>query len=103
MLCGLSTQGKLIIDSGAAVALRQQKRSLLAAGIRQTEGSFNRGDIVDIYDSDGAHLACGITNYGFNDVNRIRGEKSGKIAGLLGFDYGPEVVHRNNLAVLKEG
>lgn len=102
MLCGLSTQGKLIIDSGAAVALRQQKRSLLAAGIRQTEGSFNRGDIVDIYDSDGSHLACGITNYSFNDINLIRGEKSGKIAGLLGFDYGPEVVHRNNLTVLEE-
>lgn len=103
MLCGLSTQGKLVIDSGAAVALRKQKRSLLAAGIRKTEGRFSRGDIVDIYDSEGAHLACGITNYGFNHIDRIRGEKSSRIADLLGFDYGPEVVHRNNLAVLEEG
>ncbi len=103
MLCGLSTQGKLIIDPGATVALRNQKRSLLAAGIKKTEGKFDRGDIVDIYDSEGNHLACGITNYCSNDINLIRGRQSSKIAELLGFDYGPEVVHRNNLTVFEEG
>jgi glutamate 5-kinase len=99
MLCGLCTQGKLIVDSGAALALRKQNRSLLAAGIRRTEGEFDRGDIVDIYDTGGSHLGCGITNYGYNDVNIIKGTRSDKIASLLGFDYGSEVVHRNNLAV----
>ncbi|MEE9399480.1 MAG: PUA domain-containing protein, partial [Dehalococcoidales bacterium] len=100
MLCGLSTRGKLVIDSGAAIALRKQNRSLLAAGIRQTEGEFNRGDIVDIYDTEGSHLGCGISNYGFGDVSLIKGTRSDKIGSLLDFDYGPEVVHRNNLAVL---
>jgi glutamate 5-kinase len=100
MLCGLSTRGKLVIDSGAAIALKKQNRSLLAAGIRQTEGEFNRGDIVDIYDTEGSHLGCGISNYGFGDVSLIKGTRSDKIGSLLDFDYGPEVVHRNNLAVL---
>ncbi|MFC1903684.1 glutamate 5-kinase [Chloroflexota bacterium] len=103
MLCGLCTHGKLEIDSGAALALRKQNRSLLAAGIRQIEGEFDRGDIVDIYDTEGSHLGCGITNYSANDVSLIKGGHSKKIADLLGFDYGPEVVHRNNLAVLEEG
>ena len=100
MLSGLCTRGKLIIDSGAALALRKHHRSLLAAGIRQIEGKFDRGDIVDIYDAEGAHLGCGITSYNSDDTGRIKGAQSRKIINLLGFDYGPEVVHRNNLAVL---
>jgi len=100
MLSGLCVQGKLVIDSGAALALRKQNRSLLAAGIRQIEGEFDRGDIVDIYDAEGSHLGCGLVNYSSSEVNLIKGVHSGKIATLLGFDYGPEVVHRNNLAVL---
>ena len=100
MLCGLCVQGKLMIDSGAALALKQQNRSLLAAGIKQIEGEFDRGDIVDIYDTEGSHLGCGLVNYSFSDVSLIKGAHSEKIAALLGVNYGPEVVHRDNLAVL---
>ena len=102
ILCGLSTRGKLVVDSGATMALRKQNRSLLAAGISQIEDAFDRGDIIDIYDAEGSHLGCGITNYSSDDINLIKGAHSRKIATILGFDYGPEVVHRNNLAILKE-
>ena len=57
MLSGLSTKGKLVVDSGAALALKKQKRSLLAAGIKQVEGKFQRGDIVNIYDPQGSGSA----------------------------------------------
>jgi len=100
MLCGLSTMGKLVIDSGAAIALKKQKRSLLAAGIKHSEGMFDRGDIVDIYDTEDNYLGCGITNYSGHSIDIIKGTRSGKIGALLGFDYGPEVVHRNNLALV---
>jgi glutamate 5-kinase len=100
MLSGLSTKGRLVVDSGAATALRKQKRSLLAAGIREVEGTFQRGDIVNIYDPGGVQLGCGITNYGSADINAIKGAHSRKIVTLLGYDYGSEVVHRNNLVVL---
>ncbi len=100
MLSGLSTRGKLVVDSGAAMALKKQHRSLLAAGIRQIEGDFQRGDIVNIYDPEGSRLGCGITNYSSADINVIKGAHSRKIASLLGYDYGSEVVHRNNLVVL---
>ncbi len=99
MLSGLCTMGKLMVDSGAALALRKQKRSLLSPGIAETRGDFDRGDIVDIYDTEGAYLGSGITNYGSTDINIIKGANSRNIAALLGFDYGPEVVHRNNLVV----
>jgi glutamate 5-kinase len=100
MLSGLSTKGKLVVDFGAAKALRKQKRSLLAAGIKDLEGEFQRGAIVNIYDPEGSRLGCGITNYSSADLKVIKGVHSGKIVTLLGYDYGSEVVHRNNLVVL---
>jgi glutamate 5-kinase len=99
MLSGLRTRGKLVIDAGAALALKKQNRSLLSAGIKAAEGTFNRGDIVAIYDTDGNHLGCGITNYNSSDIGIIKGTSSKKISSLLSLDYGPEVVHRNNLAL----
>jgi len=100
MLSGLSTKGKLVVDSGAAKALKKQQRSLLAAGIKDLAGEFQRGAIVNIYDPEGSRLGCGITNYSSADIKIIKGAHSGKIVTLLGYDYGSEVVHRNNLVVL---
>jgi glutamate 5-kinase len=101
MLSGLRTKGKLVIDSGATLALKKQNRSLLSAGIIKAEGTFARGDIVALYDTDGTYLGCGITNYNSSDIGIIKGARSQKIASLLSFDYGPEVVHRNNLALVE--
>ncbi len=100
MLSGLSTKGKLVVDAGCALALKKQKRSLLAAGILQVEGRFERGDIVNIDDPEGNHLGCGISNYSSADIETVKGVHSKKIASILGYDYGSEVVHRNNLVVL---
>jgi glutamate 5-kinase len=101
MISGLCTKGKLVIDNGAALALNKQNRSLLAAGIKKAEGKFNRGDIVAIYNTEGVQIGCGMTNYSAGDIGVIKGASSKKIASLLSLDYGPEVVHRNNLALLE--
>ena len=100
MLSGLSTRGRLVVDSGAALALKKHHRSLLAAGIERAEGNFQRGDIVDILDPDGTHIGCGIANYAAVDVAVLKGAHSKKITSLLGHDYGSEIVHRNNLVVV---
>ena len=100
MLSGLCVRGKLIVDSGAAMALKSQQRSLLAAGIRSLQGKFQRGDIVNIHNPQGTKIGCGITNYSSADIETIMGSHSGRIAALLGYDYGTEVVHRNNLVIL---
>jgi glutamate 5-kinase len=101
MVSGLCTKGKINIDSGAVTALTKQNRSLLAAGIKNAEGTFGRGDIVAIFDTDGAQIGCGIVNYSSSDINLIKGAQSANIAGLVSIDYGPEIVHRNNLALLE--
>jgi glutamate 5-kinase len=100
MVSGLSTRGGLIVDSGAARALRKQNRSLLPTGIGKVEGEFQRGDVVTIYDHKGSLIGCGISNYSATDIGTIKGVHSKQIATLLGYDYGAEVVHRNNLVIL---
>jgi glutamate 5-kinase len=99
MLSGLRTRGKLTIDAGAGQALKNN-RSLLAAGIQAVDGTFKRGDIVNILDMQGARLACGITNYTSEELADIKGLHSEEITAKLGQDFSAEVVHRNNLVVV---
>jgi glutamate 5-kinase len=100
MLAGLAVKGKLIIDDGAIEAVKIEKRSLLGAGVVKTEGTFQRGDLVNVYDSSGHRLGSGITNYSSEAIEIIKGVHSRKIGPLLGYDYGSEVMHRNNLVLI---
>jgi glutamate 5-kinase len=98
---GWDGQARLVVDAGAARALRQG-RSLLPVGVTGVEGPFERGDTVAVVDARGQELARGLVNYDAADVARLCGQRSEAIAGLLGFSYGDEVIHRNQL-VWREG
>jgi glutamate 5-kinase len=100
MLSGLASKGKVTVDKGAVLALKEQNKSLLPAGVMKAEGKFQRGDIVDILDEKGKRIGCGISNYSSADLAIIGGKHSGKILSLLGYDYGDEVVHRNNMVII---
>ena len=100
MLSGLASKGKVTVDKGAVLALKEHNKSLLPAGITKAEGKFHRGDIVDILDEQGKHIGCGISNYSSSDLAIIGGKHSDKILSLLGYDYGDEVVHRNNMVIV---
>jgi glutamate 5-kinase len=100
MISRLASRGKIVIDDGAAAALRKKKGSLLPAGIKGTEREFLRGDMVDIVDQQGNRIACGMSNYSAAEIQTIKGAQSKQIMSLLGYEYGAEVVHRNNLVVL---
>ena len=100
MLSAMSLRGEVFVDSGASSALQAHNRSLLPAGIREVKGRFQRGDIIYIVGSEGRRIACGIANYAAEDVQRIQGLRSHQIQGTLGYHYGEEVVHRNNLVLL---
>jgi glutamate 5-kinase len=100
MLSGISQRGQVVVDDGAVTALQEHHRSLLPAGVRRADGDFARGDTVYIVDGSERRVACGIANYSAADIERIRGLRSGKIEETLGYHYGQEVVHRNNLALL---
>ena len=92
--------GAIVVDRGAARALQRDGRSLLPAGVAAVRGRFDRGDVVEVVDESGGRLAVGISNYAAADIERIQGRQSGEITGTLGTNYGEEVIHRNNLALL---
>jgi glutamate 5-kinase len=91
--------GSIIVDDGAAKAVAEKNKSLLAAGIIKVEGRFDRGDVVAITGSDGSTLARGLTNYNSADLERIKGKKSAEIRAMLAEQMYDEVVHRDNLVV----
>lgn len=99
MLSGLASKGKLIIDSGAALALKKQNKSLLPAGITSLKGKFQRGDVVDIFDTEDNRLGCGISNYDSTEILAIKGSHSRSVSEILGYEYGSEVIHRNNMVM----
>jgi glutamate 5-kinase len=100
ILSGLSIRGSLIVDEGAAKALRELKTSLLPAGVKEILGGFMRGDTVEIATLNEERIACGITNYSAEELTAIRGARSTAINSILGHDYGAEAVHRDNLVLV---
>jgi glutamate 5-kinase len=95
----LAPLGTLVVDAGAVRALRAG-RSLLPAGVRAVEGSFQRGDPVVIAGPDGAPLARGLSAYGSADAQRIIGHRSDEIETILGWRGRDEIVHRDDLVLL---
>ncbi|HET6452356.1 MAG TPA: glutamate 5-kinase [Spirochaetia bacterium] len=94
------TEGAIIVDRGAERALLKQGRSLLPAGIKAIRGQFEMGSVVSIQDEDGREVARGLTNFGSEDLERIRGLNTKKIPEVLGEEtYFDEVVHRDNLVI----
>lgn len=96
-------RGTVTVDAGAAVALREKGRSLLAAGIKKVDGEFGTGAVVNIVTEDGRLLARGLTGYSSADVRVIMGRKTSEITALLGARDYDEVVHRDNLVVMGGG
>ncbi|HEU4623676.1 MAG TPA: glutamate 5-kinase [Steroidobacteraceae bacterium] len=96
----LKPAGALCIDEGALKALRSGK-SLLPAGVTATRGSFDRGDTVSVLAPDGTEIARGIVAYSDEDAKRILGRKSSEIEALLGFRGRAEMIHRDDLAILR--
>ena len=100
MLGGLNHQGDITVDQGALTALVNGKRSLLPAGVTTVSGEFQRGDIVYVLPPEGDRVACGITSYSSRDVDLIKGCRSDRILDILGYHFGQEVIHRDNLVLL---
>ena len=94
-------RGRLLVDGGAHRAVADKGKSLLPSGIVAIEGDFERGDAVRLCDAEGQEFARGIINYSQAELQRIRGHKSQAIEELLGYQYGDEVVHRDNLVLKK--
>lgn len=92
--------GTLFLDAGAVTALRESGRSLLAKGITRTEGTFGKGEIVNLATPEGQVFARGVVTYEDKDLLRIAGLDSAAIQKLFPTRKHLEVVHRDGLVLL---
>jgi glutamate 5-kinase len=96
----LKVQGKLVLDDGAVQVLKSSGRSLLPVGVIAVEGKFARGEVVACYSADGCEVARGLVNYNAEEAAKIMRQPSDRIEELLGYVDEPELIHRDNLALL---
>ena len=98
----LTPKGRITVDGGAVLALRQG-RSLLPAGVVAANGAFERGDLIAIEDETRQVIGHGLSAYSVDDTRAILGHKSSEIENLLGYRGRDEVIHADNLAMLEPG
>ena len=96
----LRPAGKVLVDAGAQRALIDKGTSLLPSGITGVEGRFERGRCVRICGPDDTEIARGLSDYSSSEIQLIAGHKSVEIEQLLGYRYGDDVVHRDNLVLM---
>jgi glutamate 5-kinase len=96
----LQIRGILHLDAGAAQVVTQSGRSLLAVGVVQIEGNFDRGEIVSCVDPAGAEIARGLVNYNADEAGKLMGLNSGRFASVLGYHDDDELIHRDNLVLI---
>ncbi len=100
ILAAGKSAGKILIDAGAERAL-ERGGSLLAVGIVSIDGEFERGDPVQVLCGKGQPVAMGISNYAARDLVKFAGHQSMEIESILGYTYGEEAIHRNNLVMIQ--
>ena len=99
LLTSLNASGSLKIDEGAETAINKGG-SLLPIGLLSVRGEFDRGDVVRIENGSKKEIAVGTINYSSKEMSKISGMHSEEIEKILGYTYGDEVIHHNNMIIL---
>lgn len=95
----LTVRGQIVVDAGAEKALGRGN-SLLPAGVARIEGTFARGDVVDIVGPEGQVIARGLSEYDSEEAVLVAGKRSEDIATLLGHLPRSVLVHRDHMAMV---
>jgi glutamate 5-kinase len=96
-----SPRGSLTLDGGAVRAVVERRLSLLPAGLTGVQGDFAAGDPVDLLDENGHIVARGLVNFDAGELPRLLGRSTRELSQELGPAYEREVVHRDDLVVLR--
>jgi glutamate 5-kinase len=102
ILSGSHSLGRVYVDRGAAHAIATQGKSLLPVGVRRVAERFDRGETVRIFYGD-VEIARGVIRYSSEELSLIKGLHSNQIRDRLGYDYGDEAVHHNDMVILNKG
>lgn len=94
--------GTIEVDAGAAQALSQKGKSLLAIGVTGVIGRFERGQAVVIHDPAGRPIARGLCNYTAEEVRQVMGKRSNQVQKALGRAGYAVVIHRDHLVLVND-
>ncbi|QKO22788.1 glutamate 5-kinase [Rhodoferax sp. BAB1] len=97
----LQLRGAVVVDAGAARKLVEEGKSLLPIGMTAVEGEFSRGEVIAVRDEQGAEIARGLANYASSEARLLCRKPSGEFEKLLGYIAEPEMVHRDNLVLMR--
>ncbi len=97
----LQLRGSVVVDAGAVTKLRDEGKSLLPIGMTAVDGDFSRGDVIAIRDTAGLEMARGLANYASAEARLICRKPSSEFERLLGYVAEPEMVHRDNLVLVR--
>ena len=97
----LQMRGAVVVDAGAAAKVRDEGKSLLPIGMVQVEGDFSRGDVIGVRDPGGLEIARGLANYSSAEARLLCRKPSGEFEALLGYAAEPEMLHRDNLVLMR--
>lgn len=96
-----SPKGQVVVDEGAFLAIKNKHTSLLPSGITGVNGNFMASSVVDIVNTDGVSCGRGVVNYSSDEIKLIKGLKTTEIEEVLHYKDYDEVIHANNLVVIK--
>jgi glutamate 5-kinase len=99
----LKPHGDIILDTGAAEALKMRGKSLLSSGILAVRGNFEVGAPVRCLSSEEEEIGVGLVNYSADEIEKIKGVRSHKIEKVLGYKHSDEVIHRDNFVLSEVG
>ena len=97
----LQMRGAVVVDAGAAAKVRDEGKSLLPIGMVLVEGDFSRGDVIGVRDPGGVEIARGLANYSSGEARLLCRKPSSEFEALLGYAAEPEMLHRDNLVLMR--
>ena len=97
----LQMRGAVVVDAGAAAKVRDEGKSLLPIGMVQVDGDFSRGDVIGVRDPGGLEIARGLANYSSAEARLLCRKPSSEFEALLGYAAEPEMLHRDNLVLMR--
>jgi glutamate 5-kinase len=97
----LQLKGALLVDAGAASKLKLGGSSLLPIGLVGVQGDFSRGEVVAIKDPEGQELARGLSNYASAEARLLCKKPSSDFESILGYTAEDEIVHRDNMVLMR--
>lgn len=92
-------RGALVVNDGALRALVAEKASLLPVGVLAVEGTFDKGDVVEVRDGSGRVHGRGLVNYAADACRALAGHKSDDIDTILGWRGYDALITRDNLVM----